>query len=544
MEKEHCNILNCIAFAGWFGPKKPALEKLSIDGRHFNFYEIENGGFYTFGAQEQTKDAPFIVVSGRPWGDLYKAVFSKDALGLGKIDGKFALAAIENKHVLLATDILCGGGVYYCEYENTLYFSDHLGILLKISSAPKNISDLGVASILLSQCQLMPQSHVEGHYKLGAGQKLEAHGTPLKVNISTYLCPAEALSSGEEALRDTEHLDALLEASISREGLNHEDAITLSGGRDSQALALVCGPCGWPALTYGSRWSSDMMWAKKFARAAKMKHHVVPYEEWGYGTYANLIIESHGGAMGLQIAQNLVGFDWLGESNFRSAIVGHLGDPITGSHLGDKEDVPVQQLIRTTIPNRHPWDVDLESIFEKEILILENWIYEEKKKLSGLTSSQIHRIIDITTRQAAWISNMFTTCSWFVPLRYPFFYRPLLQALFKADFEKLKGQALYENWYTVRKKKCGIIYEKSNFSSSLYSFPSRLLKGCWPPERTYWKDVQARSRSYLNKHNKPCGVETIDKVNHYSFEAAKQHKVNHFPTYVFGLALSEAIKKL
>jgi hypothetical protein len=482
-------------------------------------------------------------VSGRPWGPVEELGGDNPEAVLARLDGKFSLAIVDDERLLLATDLLGAGQLYYRTFDDSVFFSDHLGLLLAISEGPKRLNSVGVASLLIAQGFLMAETHVQEHMRLRAGRVLscgfDADSRGLDVAERIYLDTAHALSEGEPAIRDVEHLDELMQAAVAREGYDETDAIMLSGGRDSQAIAMCMNRPGQPAITYGSRWSSDRVWARQFARAARLRQEVVPYEDWGYHTYADFIVGTDAGLIGLQTAQNLVGFDWC-SGRFRSGIVGFLGDALTGGHLGGDEAIADEQFLGVLLPNRSPWDIELGRRFPGELRALEEWIGAQRQALTGLSPSQAHRILDFTTRQSTWISAMFSACSWFLPLSYPFLYRPLMQAFFKADFAKLRHQALYDEWLDRKRQMANIRYRKSNLGLSLAAIPSRLLKGEWPPDRTYWKDVHRRSQDWLDSRT-PCRIAALDEITALSMDKARAPGTNDFPTFVYSLALSEAV---
>ncbi len=462
-----------------------------------------------------------LVVSGRPFfaGDL--GATAPSLADLAHADGKFSLAWMSASRCLLATDCLGSGGLFYRVIDDTVYFADHLGLLLQIVRGPVTPNKLAIASLCIGQLQLTPETHVRGIYRLGAGQCLSARRSApdwlLEVGTSCYLSLPDALTSAPP-IGTVEAFDEAIRRSIEREHYGPATALMLSGGRDSRALALAGHDQGFEAVTYGSTLSTDMMWAKRFARRARLKHHAVPYESWSLQTYADVIVGLNGGTQGLQIANNLIGYDWA-RKYFDLAVVGYMGDA-PGSHLGHVAEIPDRLFFDLLIGRQKPRDCDLSVIFASEIPAMRGIILDRIRELRDLPRYQINRILDITIRQATWISGMFSACAWYMPLSSPLFFRPLLAGLFQADFELLAGQALYDRWAEFKLRQLGIRFQKTQWPEKIMSLRTRITKGMWPPTRVYWPEVYARSRDWLVKLP-DSGIDYLDRITRESMQSMR-----------------------
>lgn len=488
-------------------------------------------------------DAPEPVASGRPFFDGNPSVPLSDR-ELARADGKFSLAWLSGDACLLATDCLGAGSLFFRVIDDTIYFADQLGLLLQIVRGPIQPNKLAIAALCIGQLQLTPETHVRGIFRLGAGECLRAtrRGPDLLLSVATttYVALPDALTSAP-AIRDPQSLDEALWRGIEREQYGPRTALMLSGGRDSRALALAGRGQGFEAVTYGSRLSFDVMWAKRFAHRASLKHHVVPYDTWSFQSYADVIIDLGGGTQGLQIANNLVGYDWARE-RFDLAVVGYMGDPTMGSHLGLQQETPDQLFYDLLMGREKPRDCDLRAIFAPEIEDMRSIVKARIHELKGLPRHQIHRILDFTIRQSTWISGMFSTCAWYLPLSYPFFHRPLLAGMFQADFDLLAGQRLYDRWLAWKQERLGIQYAKSPWPERLLSLRTRLSKGMWPPTRVFWPDVHKRSRQWLDARA-DCGIEYLDRITRESMGAMKPDSNADDPVFCMSIPLQDVFTR-
>jgi hypothetical protein len=524
-------VLKTRGFAGAFGRTAGTPPHLSAVGvpliplggaGAWMLYAPEEGSTpaSTSLSEATTPDSALLAVSGRPFFRVDPASGTKSPPDLKDADGKFSLAWMGDQSCMLATDYLGAGSVYYRIVDDTLYFADHLGLLLQVVRGPIQPNRLAIAALCIGQLQLTNETHVRGIYRLGPGESLNASlsgpNRELRFSIECDRPLLDVLTS-EPAIRNPQEFDDALQQCIEHERYGPRTALMLSGGRDSRALALAINRKGLDAVTYGSKLSTDMMWARRFARRAGLTHHIAPYETWGFHTYAEAIVGLGGGSQGLQIANNLVGYDWA-SGKFELGIVGYMGDPTMGSHLGEVPDTPDRLFFNLLMGRPHPSDCDLAAIFGPELADMRDIILERIRSLDGLPRHQAHRILDFTIRQSTWISGMFSTCAWYLPLAYPFFHRRLLSGMFQADFDLLASQALYDRWLAFKQKQLGIRYQKSPGPERLLSLRSRLTKGMWPPTRVYWPEVYARSRDWLDGLA-DCGIDYLDRITHQSRRA-------------------------
>lgn len=537
------------AFAGAFGRHAGAPPRLQVAGE--DLVARGGDGAWFVCAPEGAAAAPAggggpagVVFSGRPFFDGLSLAAAPSDAGLARADGKFSLAWMDAGQCMLATDALGAGGLYYRVIDDTLYFADQLGLLLQIVRGPVQPNKLAIAALCIGQLQLTAETHVRGIFRLAPGECLrarrEAHAgaaAPLAVASAAYVSLPSLLTS-EPPIRGVEDFDAALRQGIERERYGPRTALMLSGGRDSRALALAGHDQGFEGVTYGSSLSTDMMWARRFARRAGLVHHEVPYEDWGFHTCAEVIVGLGGGTQGLQITNNLVGYAWA-RGRFDLAVVGYMGDPTMGSHLGLDPQTPDRLFLDLLIGRLKPADCDLTAHFGPEIAEMREIVHARIDALRGLPRHQVHRILDFTIRQSTWISGMFGTCAWYLPLSYPFFHRPLLSGMFQADFDLLAGQGLYDRWLAWKQQQLGIRYAKSRGPERLLSLRTRLTKGMWPPTRVYWPEVHARSRAWLDAQA-DCGIDYLDRITRESMAAMKPDSNADDPVLCMTIPLQQA----
>lgn len=538
------------AFVGAFGRGVAPPPRLVVAGVSFTAV-AGHDGWLAWAPEPASGDTPTPAVrrgvavhvsSGRPFG-----LTASDDLptpdALRSVDGKFSLASMAPGRCRIATDCLGAGSVYYRVFGDALVFSDHLGLLLEVTDGPVEPNRLAIAALCIGQLQLTSETHVRGVHRLGAGEYLDAAIAPdttLQARVRPYLSVVDALTSSP-AIDGVEALDAAFREGILRERFGPRTALMLSGGRDSRALALVGHDQGFEGVTYGSALSTDMMWARRFARAAGLRHHRVPYEDWSFGDHAEVIVGLGGGAQGLQIANNLVGYAWA-EGRFDLGVVGYMGDPTMGSHLGLDPQTPDRLFFDLLMGRTHPADVSLAEIFAPQIDDMRSIIHDRMAALRDLPRHQAHRILDFTIRQSTWISGMFSTCAWHLPLAYPFFHRPLLAGMFQADFNLLAGQSLYDRWLAWKQAQLGIRYRKTAWPERLLSLRTRMSKGMWPPTRVYWPEVYARSRPWLDAQL-DCGIDYIDRITRESMRAMRPDSNADDPVLCMSMPLQLTFKR-
>jgi hypothetical protein len=169
----------------------------------------------------------------------------------------------------------------------------------------------------------------------------------------------------------------------------------------------------------------------------------------------------------------------------RRAIVGFLGDACTGAHLPAGVDTFHTAPI---FPWEGRWAAGLLREIETEITDLRAELETRYNGLSDLAPYQRHLLLDLTIRQATWISTSFDLCGAFAEISCPFFDRAWIRFMFNMRLADLRGQAFYREWLSRQKP----IPPKAG---ALHAWAERLAAGAiWMTARA------ARGTSFFTYH--------------------------------------------
>jgi hypothetical protein len=289
---------------------------------------------------------------------------------------------------------------------------------------------------------------------------------------------------------------------MAREACGDERAaLMLSAGRDSTALAYLLagqghaqGYASFEAATYGRCGSLDLVGGRRTARRLGFRHRPIPYSDWTLAGEADFIMRLAGGAAGLQTAHVRVGFREVARTA-DIAITGFLGDAVTGAHLrAGRERVIFAWAARWTAPFRED--------YAKELAILRDEVESQARAGDGLAPHQRALLVDLTIRQASWISETFSLCGWSVPVATPFCHRDLIRFLFNLPEDQLSGQVLYDRWLAQKRSQWRskgpdprAAFEAVERAAR--SWTSRRLGRLHPDPTVDWTRMQRQSRDWL-----------------------------------------------
>lgn len=422
---------------------------------------FDNGKLWTFGSATATWEpygSTFRFV-GRPFhaGDRTVTPVTpvtpvRDATSLktvlAELDGRFSVfCSLPTGDTVVATDWLGLGPLFVAELSGSVYFASHLGLLVDLLEELPPLDHLGVASILAGATMIGGRTPYLGVCRLMAGQMATISANhSVRLSIQQYVDPLEMLTANRADGSDIDdQFDHLLQAAVRREGVDPEKwVLMLSGGRDSRALAYVLSEqCHDPvrAATFGRPSSTDMRVAKRTAYELRFRHTPISYENWTLHDEASFVTGLSGGASGLQAALFVVPFRAVAD-RAEVAMTGFLGDAITGAHL---DGPPCDRLAMSRLAE---WKAPVEESYSEELGVIRAALGQTETHLNALSPHQRSLFIDFTVRQATWISQSFSLCSWFVDLSAPFVHRDLMSFLFGLPEEHLRGQALYDRWLT------------------------------------------------------------------------------------------------
>lgn len=482
------------------------------------------------------------------------------------LDGKFSLCRlVSHDHLILATDLLGAGQLYYMKENENMLFSTHLGLLLQMLSSKARLDTIGLVSVLISNSAITGQTPFAGISRLLASQYVDAHRTqPGTLHWSVNTCAEldSYLTRHDHEYHSRsllEQFDGLLKEALRRESYSGRAALMLSGGRDSRAIAL-----GWrkakntalDTATFGEPKSTDLEMAAKIAEYLGLPHHPIPYDDWDFGTYAQMIVGMNGGMSGLQTSHMIAGCSFL-KNKFDTAIVGFLGDAVTGAHLGHRNTLnSCRALLPEPIATRSiTTDPILNKHYKGEVEKLLATVAEAYNRRSEMQPFQRTLLLDWTIRQASRISPTFDLLELYCEISYPFYYRPLLKFMFNLPFEWLRAQKLYRRWlgWKLSQSKGGgqgtaVRRELLLISHDMMQgVPGKVLRrlGVYRPvERLDWGKRVQRSAKWLREHTAYCEdhAELVDICQASLDRSLSQKSIAGRPMILFALPICMALR--
>lgn len=414
---------------------------------------------------------------------------------LSHLDGKFALCSVGGDRLVLATDLLGIGPLYYSISNQGILFSSHLALLVSMLPAAPSLSRLGVASLLISRGQLLAETHFEGVYRLRDGERLMArrHGATTRSSVSRYADVTNLVSADHPQRGNAlEQISDLLDEAIARHPLGNKAALMLSGGRDSKAIALAMkSPCD--AVTFGRPYSSDLIGGRSLAARLGRPHHTIPYHSWTFETYADQIVGLQGGAAGLQVSHKLVAADWAA-SHYDAVLMGFLGDCLTGKFLGDEP-----WFHRGIFPNLSADDVNIRYYFDQEIKELEHMIDSQIKELQSNIDEprKATMIMNMKQKQRGFNSTSLDILEWFIDVAHTFYHRGLIKFWLSRQFEDLQHRRLYDTWlaFAEQRHSAGLsrlVKTRAALPPTLQRLARGAAERIWPRAADFAKPVPYR----------------------------------------------------
>lgn len=324
--------------------------------------------------------------------------------------------------------------------------ASHLG--RAVSELPSRVSldPLGVTAALMGSFSVSGKTPYEGIRRLQAGEYAMIdlqHGTV--DGIHSYGTVAELLELGPTAPGEPRELISLLGEAARREG--PVEGLFLTSGKDSRAIgmALERRPYGLPiALTYGGWRSRDRRGSVRVARELGLRHRLIGPMRLDIRGFVDEIVAIGGGLSGLQVSQHVAGAR-AARRRVGSVFSGFLGDILTGKPFSiDHERQCELVLSRHTSWLRHNRETLLppgaSGIIDEVSGVLAARLAERRREVPTLAAT----VVDLTHRQAHYISGTFDLMHQHVDIATPFFHRPLMSYLLTRRPEDLRDQRLYD----------------------------------------------------------------------------------------------------
>jgi hypothetical protein len=521
-------LISVLAFSGVKGPHAISLDQstdcdVNIGDTHIRFVAANA----SFDDRDFTAPAPeegsTIFFTGRPFleNQLISNCSGDSVLAASEFDGMYSLARISSGTLELQTDLLGCGPVYYSRSGENLFFASHLGLLVDILPVKPALNSLGVASQLFARYQLFDETHFSGTFRLPSGSKLIASSDgngAVDIRIEQLNALENLIETPHESF-DPDSLRQMLSQSNNREGFTHRSALMLSGGRDSLALALTCNSQLKTAFTYGERHSHDFQRARKRASDLAISFQPVPYDRWSLNSFHDTIIGVHGGCSGLQTAHNIVGYDFAQSKGADVAVVGFLGDALTGAHHGPSGKPDIKRVLKVLLSQNAASHAAREYPEEREY-ICDHIISQYENLAKQTTPSAALMLLDLRFRQARWIGMMFNLCSWHLPVAVPFFCEAIIRRSLNARPEQLAGQQIYDKLLETELTRRNLqMNPRGGMRVRIQSWMELFFRREKQVVRLSWPGVIQRTNLDINTFL--CGDARLDSVTRKSWNAVQ-----------------------
>jgi hypothetical protein len=540
------------AFWGWFGrsPEGRHYARGTLFGHEVRVISTAHLMlWYTVPPAEVTSAAPGIppraLFVGRPFALRPSDPASREESVYGflrSLDGRFRLIWNRGESIVLATDILGAGAVYYRAFDECVFFGTHLGPLLAILPEWPPPHRLGIASILLSYQQLFDETHFAGVKRLQAAQLIEAVWNPrqakAEVGVREYAGLAEILLQAGPPRGDLTAFEELLRASQEREAYDDDAALMLSGGHDSKAIALTRPPRLRKAISYGMPDSQDVRRGRRLARKLGMQHYSVPYRDWNLETYFDMIVGLNAGCSGLQTSYNIVAYDWA-RRVCNLAANGFLGDNLSGAHLRHHTRLNLEGFTYSMLHEMRQAAADA---FPEELNAIRDRIASLFQEYRALPPAQALLILKLRFRKATWISVTMDLCDWMTPVSFPFFYRPLMQMLFQLPLEEQWAQGAYRRWLArLQHAHRADVSTVDALRERVEDRYHRWRTGRPPDGILFWPEIVARTDPAVA--TRYTGVmDELDRLTRDSWrERDERNPRGLFPLFVFTIPMAAAL---
>ncbi len=225
------------------------------------------------------------------------------------------------------------------------------------------------------------------------------------------------------------------------------------------------------------------------------------------------------------------------------ATTGFLGDALSGAHYGDSPTVPLSLAQHIVLCSDKPPDADIASYYPEEVAEIRDHVRSLFLDNADIPPHQRLMRLDLTIRQATFISTMFSICNWFVPLVAPFFNRPLMRAFCMSSFEVLQGQKLYDQWLEKRRQDLAIAAD-TGWRHQRFRVANQLWRARYrrrPVGKISWLDAYDRSQSWIASELESISGE-LGAISRTSYEFMKEHRPEIRPALTQSIALARSFR--
>lgn len=444
---------------------------------------------------------------------------------LSSLDGRFSGIFRCRDGWVVATDVLGCGPIFWRRESVGYLLSTHMGPLVRGSSV--EIDEVGCLSAALASICIGGRTPYRGVSRLGPSQYL-LFDPAFKhlIGNGRYFDLDSSMDLEQQHPGDPLELAGLLEEAVARE--RAVDAIFLSGGLDSQAIALAIPKShrsSVKALSYGGWRSPDRRNGQHVGRSLGFESHLIGPTRLRPLDYWDPIATLGGGQSGLQASQHVAG------ARAASALAsccfsGFLGDALTGHHINDdaSDDLAIRRLGHADASTvRRLSALAPSAMAETKATFLEAFgPWRQLPRLRARLLANLH------LRQSNYISGTFDLMHQEMEVATPFYYRPLLNYMLTRRDSDLREQSLY-------KRALGLMgYVKPDAGTSSLDRHARA--------------VEARRGSYLTvdwnavlARNAPALARVVAAIEHpllKAMAAVPDERRNPLPRLLFVLPIA------
>jgi len=406
-------------------------------------------GVDALGSALPTCDAGTAWIFGRPYplapaGDLGQTSIRDRARierFLSNLDGRFSGIFRCADGWVAATDILGCGPVYVREDGSSLAISTHLGHLVRL--APTTLDEAGCVALILSSICVAGRTPYAGISRLRPAEYL-LFGTDFHrvQGRGRYFDFASSMGLDETHQGHPADLASLLREAVARE--KDADALFLSGGLDSQAIALSLPQdrrSSIRTLSYGGWRSPDRRRGLQVGRLLGFESHAVGPVKLQPVDYWAPIVTLGGGQSGLQASQHVAGAR-AAKSIASCSLSGFLGDALTG-HNADAESP--EDVVARKLGHADPATIARISHLAPGLVgEVQSSVQAAFAEWNQLPLARGRAVANLHLRQSNYICGTFDLMHQEIDVATPFFHRPLMQYLLTRCDADLSGQRLYK----------------------------------------------------------------------------------------------------
>lgn len=364
---------------------------------------------------------------------------------LSAIDGRFSGIFKCRDGWIVATDILGCGPLYFRRVPEGYAVATHMGLLA--TKGRLSLDPVGFVSSVLGSLSIAGRTPYREISRLGAAEYaiFDSDFTEMRAR-GRYFEMASAFELGRFDRGDPCELAALLREAVAREG--QPDAIFLSGGLDSQAIALSVAADRRPAmrtLSYGGWRSPDRRNGLHIGTSLGYQALAIGPLKLQLTEYWDPVVTLGSGQSGLQVSQHVAGAR-AARLHASCAFSGFLGDAITGHN---EKHAPLDgTVIRKLGHVDAATCAALETMAPEYMSAVRHMLEETLLQWRDLPGARAQTVANLHLRQPSYIGGTFDLMHQEIDIATPFFHRELMRYLLTRSHSDIADQSLYQRTLT------------------------------------------------------------------------------------------------